>query len=284
MGVLTKIQWTHHTFNPWRGCVKVSAGCAHCYAEKLSARNPAVLGEWGPKGRRAIAAESYWKLPLAWDRAAAGAGERRRVFCASLSDVFEQNLQVVEARARLFRTIDATPNLDWLLLTKRPENIMTYWHTRTYRDGDGRVWGESKPTRVEFRRDNVWLGTSVEDQERAEERIPELLVCRKLAPVLFLSLEPLLGPVDLRAFGVFGPAIDWAIIGGESGPGSRPCDLVWVRRLIGQCEDMEIAPFVKQLGANVTSGGLYLFPPAADPKGGDIDEWPEDLRIREFPR
>src|SRR4051794_38669367 len=102
MATETKIQWTHHTFNPWRGCQKVSPGCAHCYAEQLSLRNPKVLGEWGPDGKRVIASESYWRLPLKWNRDAHKAGERRRVFCASLADVFEDRPELVKPRERLF--------------------------------------------------------------------------------------------------------------------------------------------------------------------------------------
>lgn len=294
MATMTKIQWCDHTWNPWRGCTKVSAGCANCYAEAGSKRNPKVLGEWGPKGRRAIAAESYWKLPLAWDRAAQAAGERRRVFCASLADVFEHNPQVTEARARMFRVIDSTPNLDWLLLTKRPENIVPFWHTRSWVDGDGRTLGESKPTRQTLRRDNVWLGTSVEDQAAADTRIAELVRARDLAAVLFLSLEPLIGPVDLLRVsgrepgrfwgGCLLDSIDWAIIGGESGADARACDVDWIRSLVDQCGEGGVAPFVKQLGANVVEGGMPLFPPFKDHKGGDIDEWPEDLKVRAFPR
>lgn len=302
MAMTTKIQWTDHTFNPWRGCTKVSPGCAHCYAETQSKRNPRVLGEWGPKGRRAIAADSYWRLPFQWDRAAKEAGERRRVFCASLADVFESNPQVEEARARLFRTIDSTPNLDWLLLTKRPENIGMMWHTWSQVFPDGSTVGESKPTRRAIRRHNVWLGTSVEDQERANERIPELLGCRDLADVLFLSLEPLIGRVSLadvsgwkdpcRLYGRrLGEGIDWAIVGGESGPGARLCDVAWIRRIVRDCHDVGVAAFVKQLGAHVVSTSTPVFGivtrcklTLADSKGGDPDEWPEDLRVREFPR
>jgi protein gp37 len=260
MGVATKIQWTHHTFNPWRGCTKVSPGCANCYAEKLGARNRAVLGEWGPAGRRAIAAESYWRQPTAWDRAAAADGVRRRVFCASLADVFEDNGQVVDARARLFDAIDRTPNLIWLLLTKRPENV-------------GACWPAGK------RRPNVWLGASVEDRERERVRVPELLRCRGLAPVLFLSVEPLLGPIEFPAL----DGIDWLIVGGESGPGARPCDVAWIRSIIGQASRAGVAPFVKQLGANVVEDGRPLSPALADRKGGDPDEWPDGLSMREFP-
>lgn len=180
----TKIEWADFSFNPWRGCTKVSDGCRNCYAERLSHRNPGVLGVWGDNGTRVVAAENYWREPLRWDRKASKLGVRYRVFCASLADVFEDREDLIETRRWLFRLIDQTNNLDWLLLTKRPENIPKMmppweWH--------GGLTG----------RHNVWLGTSVENQETADKRIPELLKCRSLAPVLFLSCEPLLGPVDL---------------------------------------------------------------------------------------
>lgn len=182
-------------FNPWRGCTKVSRGCANCYAEAGSKRNPAVLGVWGDAGTRVIASESYWRLPLKWDRQAAKAGERRRVFCASLADVFEDRPELVSPRQRLFRLIGDTPYLDWLLLTKRPENVLRMTHDEwcppvpghvSQNAGDGHSW--KWPS-------NVWLGVSVEDQQRADERIPILL--QTPAAVRFLSCEPLLGPLDL---------------------------------------------------------------------------------------
>src|SRR5262249_10541241 len=115
----TRIAWTHHTLNPWRGCTKVSPGCTHCYAAELAKRNPAVLGRWGPGGPRVIASEAQWRNPLKWDRKAKAAGKRPRVFCASLADIFEARPELESPRARLFDLIAATPNLDWLLLTKR---------------------------------------------------------------------------------------------------------------------------------------------------------------------
>ena len=190
MGANSKIEWTTHTFNPWRGCQKVSAGCANSYAEAFSRRNPAVLGQWGPDGVRVIAKDSYWQQPLKWDRqAAAAGGPRPRVFCASLADVFERRPELVEPRGRLFRLIDATPHLDWLILTKRPENIvgMMPAYFPNY-------LAEAGAMNQEAVRENVWLGTSVEDQAAADERIPELL--KMPARVVFLSCEPLLGPVD----------------------------------------------------------------------------------------
>jgi protein gp37 len=244
MGELSKIEWTDHTFNAWRGCTKVSPGCHACYAETMSHRNPGVLGEWGPNGKRVVAAESYWRQPLKWDRDAKAAGERRRVFCASLSDVFEDREDLLEPRDRLFDLIGETPNLDWLLLTKRPENLARFlpWchdHAGQYRD---RYWP------------NVWIGTSVEDQQRANERIPRLVDIP--AAVHFLSVEPLLGPADFSrcwytSDGEHEPAyvgIHWVIVGGESGPRARPMHPDWARLIRDQCQAAGVPFFFKQWG------------------------------------
>jgi len=245
MGTGTGIEWAHHTFNPWRGCSKVSSGCDNCYAEALSVRNPRVLGEWGPSASRAMAAESYWRHPLAWERDAARAGERHRVFCASLSDVFEDRTDLVDSRARLFQTIGQTPHLDWLLLTKRPENI-------------GHLLAEIEVFDLP---PNVWLGTSVEDQATADKRIPHLLSIP--ARFRFLSCEPLLGLVELdpglfhcetelcpvcNEIACYHRTIDWVIVGGESGPGARPMHPNWVRALRDQCVEAGVSFFFKQWG------------------------------------
>lgn len=309
MAEATKIQWTHHTFNPWRGCTKIAPGCANCYA--AVDRSVSIHGiQWGPNGTRQIKADSGWNDPIRWDRAAANTGERRRVFCASLADVFEGQETmpksawdaVNEARLRLFSIIDVTPNLDWLLLTKRPENIRGMWPllatTRTIFPGCPGPLGEPQPCHVENAyRPNVWLGTSISDQATADKAIPELIRCRDLAPVLFLSAEPLLGPIDLGAFQPFDgqcycqedpkgckprsvtgcPAggIDWVIDGAESGPNKRPYDLTWSRDLQSQCQAAGVAYFRKQIGESI--------PGLKDKKGGEIDEWPIELRVREFP-
>lgn len=188
MSEITGIQWTHHTFNPWSGCAKVSAGCANCYAAALppSMRRGAV---WGANNPRMVASDSYWKSPLAWDRAAAKARERRRVFCASVADVFEDRDDLDVHRLRLAELIRSTPNLDWLLLTKRAEAIER----------------RAAPMWTTWPR-NVWLGVSVENQAAADERIPHLL--RVPAAVRFLSMEPLLGGVDPWAHSVWRPFIE----------------------------------------------------------------------------
>lgn len=310
MGEGTAIQWAHHTFNPWRGCAHVSPGCANCYAEALAKRNPATLGTWGVRGERAVAAESYWRKPHRWDRLAAEAGERHRVFCASLADVFEDRPDLEAPRARLFALITATPHLDWLLLTKRPEvarRMLTadgrgslMWAMDEIRGGPAGDFVWPLP--------NVWVGTTVEDQRRADERIPTLLDTP--AAVRFLSCEPLLGPVDLYRFaynappdGEFcwrGEGIDWVIVGGESGPRARPMDLAWARGLVEQGRAAGVPVFVKQLGRRPIfhgptdqAGGTpfeALNGPGdpweldlRDSHGGDPAEWPADLRIREVP-
>jgi protein gp37 len=281
MGQDSKIEWTHHTFNPWRGCTKVSPGCVNCYADTLSKRNPGTLGVWGRNGSRVVAGESYWKQPHKWNAAAQAAGERHRVFCASLADVFEgfgsmpnEAAPVVEAaRRRLWEVIDATPALDWLLLTKRPENVKWFVPSHWLMDG--------YPP-------NVWIGTSVEDQQRADERIPHLLTIP--ARVRFLSCEPLLGPVDLSAYltacewcggstydshDCYAPTgLDWVIVGGESGHGARPMHPTWARSLRDQCNAATVAYFFKQWGE---------FRPQRD---GDVDDatiQPKDFGSWSFP-
>lgn len=307
MGESTKIEWTHHTFNPWRGCTKVSDGCKHCYAETMSHRNPAVLGEWGPKGKRVIAAEAYWKQPLRWNKQAAEAGERRRVFCLSLGDVFEDRPELIEPRARLFTMILQAPHLDWLLLTKRPENWRSVVEAASdylFDHGDRNVCGRLVDWwKHGIALPNVWIGTSVENQATANERIPELLAIP--ATVRFLSCEPLLGPVDLDQWTVLpvgssggehhmpwlrqpddpedGPpsgGIDWVIVGGESGPNARPMHPDWARSLRDQCNAAGVPFFFKQWGEWVM--------PAAESFWRDPDcnapmmwMWP-DGRVQEF--
>lgn len=289
MGSKSKIEWTDHTFNPWWGCTKVSPGCAHCYADAFAKRTGHPV--WGPDALRRFFPDPHWRAPLTWNAAARDAAVRRRVFCASMADVFEDRPDLVEPRARLFDLIGRTTWLDWLLLTKRPENI-------------GRLWLSDVVA------PNVWYGTTVEDQARADERIPQLLAVP--AAVRFLSVEPLLGPVDLRPYldgstrwsvRTNATNVDWVIVGGESGPGARPCDVAWIRSIVDRCIDAGVPVFVKQIGAFPVTANANLddWPDDAvlvhhgegaaagraklrDPKGGDPAEWPEDLRVREFPR
>lgn len=232
MGQNSKIEWTHHTFNPWWGCVKVSPACKHCYAEAWS--NRLGLDLWGNTGRRTFS-DSHWREPLRWNREAAEAGERRRVFCASMSDVFEDRRDLDVWREQLWKLIAETPALDWLLLTKRPEAIT-----------DLAPWKKRWPA-------NVWLGTTIEDQEWAETRLPHLL--RHPAALHFVSCEPLLGPLDITPWLVPGKtgrakryAIDWVIAGGESGAKARPMHPGWAESLRDQCCEASVAFHFKQWG------------------------------------
>lgn len=247
------IEWTDYTFNPWRGCTKISAGCAHCYAETLSKRNPAVLGEWGPHGKRVVAAESYWQLPLKWDREAQKAGERRKVFCLSLGDVFEDRPELVGPRYRLWGVISDTPNLDWLLLTKRPENIAKLWPSIVIHDSKAGPRQERWTNYPEMgiADPRIWLGVSVEDMASAVARVP--LLHDIAAVVRFVSYEPALGPVSLWPYlgrvcpGVAKePGVDWVIAGAESGPGARPMSEDWVRKVRDQCVRSGAKFFYKQ--------------------------------------
>ena len=254
------IEWTDHTFNPWMGCTKVSPACKNCYAERdFDHRYKKV--NWGPSGDRRKTAVANWRKPLQWNRQAEQESTRLRVFCASLADVFEdwqgpilnhngeqltnatmetaasnsRPLSMDDLRSDLFDLIDATPHLDWLLLTKRPENIRRMWKPRPVKDGamdDG------------FKRLNVWLGTSVENQEWYDERIEDLNSCKSLCENLFLSCEPLVGRVELSP----GFPVDWVITGGESGPAARPAHSSWYRELRDQCLSMNIPFHFKQWG------------------------------------
>lgn len=301
MAAETTISWTDHTFNPWRGCAKVHEGCTHCYAEREAKRFPKIRGVWGVNGTRVVASQAMWREPLKWNRAAEAAGERRRVFCSSLADVFEdwrgplldhkgntllkcescrnpdgtfyydsaseyepltlmyehgcgekmEPLTHDDLRRDLFALIDATEWLDWQLLTKRPENIRRMWPKTYVGEGDFAVED----------RGNVWLGTSVSSNE-STGGIPHLLKCRALSHVLFLSCEPLLGPVDLSHYLPRTPKAEcpaellphynahfqlgWIIVGGESGPNRRDCGLEAIADLVEQCRAAGVPCFVKQ--------------------------------------
>jgi protein gp37 len=257
MGTVTKIEWCHHTFNPWWGCVQVSPLCDHCYAMTLDARWQG-RAHWGPRAERRYFPDSYWAQPLKWDRAAATAMERRRVFCASMADVFDNRADPA-VRARLWDTIRRTPNLDWLLLTKRIGNA----HRMLPQD-----WGESYP--------NVWLVVSV-DQAAVEREVPKLLAIP--AAVHGLSIEPQLAPVRL---GRFAPLLQWVINGGESGAGARPFHLEWARSLLAECRGAGLPIFVQRLGSRPHENGARLR--LKHRAGLDCSEWPGDLRVREFPQ
>lgn len=309
MGKDSKIEWTDHTFNPWVGCThKLLAdgsdhpACEHCYAEAFTKFTG--FAKWGLAGTRVKTSEKYWRQPLAWNAKAAKEGTRPKVFCASYADVFEEwtgplhshdGLALTDEDMRLegfaghplemcredlfTEIIDKTPHLDWLLLTKRPENIRRMWPAFEL----GRWDSTGRELPLNHRRPNVWLGTSVSDQPTADAMIPELLACRDLAPVLFLSIEPLLGPIILprtvaicphcgqdpnevglrsstdEPFAYYCnrrtcrdsyplPSIDWVIVGGESGHHARPMHPGWARSIRDQCMHRGVPFFFKQWG------------------------------------
>lgn len=362
----SKIEWCTHSASPWHGCQHAGdhPGCQRCYAEAMAKRNPKTLGVWGPNGTRVVS-KSFAANCRRWNKQAEAAGVRQSVF-PSICDPFEDwqgRLHFVEKdqdtgatentvawwrrdigvcragqttvghvlgerlatmddlRRDLFRVIDSCPWLDFLLLTKRPENVRRMWPY---------LWGgdEHKPTRAAPDRPNVWLGTSISDQATADKYVPELLKCRDLAPVLFLSAEPLLGSVDLSDdeqatychwAGQVVPGecehgmacrprcylngVDWVIVGGESGHGARSCDVAWIGSIVRQCDSANVPCFVKQLGPAPFSttkpndwpdgvvcskeyhrdyGDCWLFQ-LKHSKGGDPLEWPDDLRVRQMP-
>lgn len=258
MGQDSKIEWTTHTWNPWIGCTRVSPGCDHCYAEALAKRYG--WAEWGVGKPRHRTSDANWRKPLQWNRAAATS--RPRVF-PSLCDPFDNEVPT-GWRYDLWAMIEFTPGLDWLLLTKRIGNwkmVPVHWHRHFP--------------------DNVWLGISVVNQEEADRDIPKLLAVP--ARVRFLSCEPLLGPLWLTPHLEAGVPTrpNWVIVGGESGPGARPFNTTWARSIVEQCRAAGVACFVKQLGAHVIQGGERRI--KRDKKGGDMSEWPHEIRVREFP-
>lgn len=272
----TKIEWAHATFNPWIGCSKISPGCANCYAEtETFPRVQRAVGRelWGNAGERHITSESNWAQPLKWNREARQSGERRRVFCASLADWLEDRPELVAPRARLLKLIYDTPYLDWLLLSKRPgdwEHLVGEAFDYSHGEGWQSLWTQGEAP------ENVWVGTTVENQEQANKRIPELL--KIPARVRFLSCEPLLGALDLKMWlrlsrfrenitrlmdeaggadkvpahlrwnGVEPPCLHWVLAGGESGHGARPMHISWPRQLRDQCVAAGVPFFFKQHG------------------------------------
>lgn len=357
MGAETKIQWTDKSASPWHGCTKVAAGCTNCYAARQAVRNPGTLGIWGDDGVR-VKSKSFIKNLRAWNKQGETAYDvaqakwvrdccegyqsypepqphefRIRVF-PSICDPFEDRPELVPWRQEMFAVADECPWVILLLLTKRPENVRRMTpevygcgrYSPAYVAAGEIIGPDYEP---EFHRSNVYLGTSISTQADADKNIPELLKCRDLSPVLFVSAEPLLeeiDPIRLRLWltGNCGdprhpqpcePRIDWLIAGGESGPHARPCRPEWIRSLAQQCKAASVACFVKQMGANVITrndmiedvfnDGESGWPDPdiehningfreeyqgadcrirlRDSKGGDIEEWPIDLRVRQFP-
>lgn len=316
----SRIEWLHRpgtkpeVWNPVTGCTKVSEGCRNCYAERQAARFWPT--QYPAEGR---AFTDVWPHP---DRLDAPLRWRspRTVFVNSMSDLFHD--AVPDAFIdRVFAVMALAPQHTFIVLTKRPERMRAWMSknpsvSRAIADvvaGSGKVAIDAMNRAADLNYDrarfgfvepwplpNVWLGVSVEDQRTADQRIPLLL--QTPAAVRVVSAEPLLGPVDLNdddgpngtggRFNVLEMGIDWLIVGGESGPKARPCDVAWVRLIVQQGKAAGVPVFVKQLGANpvvtddtcsleraIREGGYTM----RDHKGSDPSEWPEDLRIREWP-
>lgn len=283
MGV-TSIEWTDFSFNPVWGCEQISPACDNCYA-KAWARRLGMPELW--EGRYRLFGDAHWREPLKWDRQAARDGVRRKVFCASQADVFDKGWPV-GIRERLWALIEATPNLDWLLLTKRIGNAARMLPAQ---------W-------LEQPRQNVWLGATFANQEELQRDVMKLLEIP--ACVHFCSFEPLLGPVDLTSLTLsfekgtiynfnclrsdYGRGVethdtlDWLIVGGESGARARPFVLGWGKDIVRQCREAGVACFVKQVGARPVNREGERCPHILDRKGKVMEEWPEELRVREFPR
>lgn len=250
------IAWTDHTFNPWWGCTEVSPGCAHCYARALNARHFGPEAAWGKGAPRSEMSAAYWEAPLRWHRRALRTVQRARVFCGSMCDVFDAEAPST-ARAKLWELIEATTMLDWLLLTKRPENVarMVPW------GGALKPWPR-----------NVWLGVSVETQCFADRRIPLLLAIP--AAVRFVSYGPALGPVAWRD--VWARGLHQIIVEAESGPKRRTFDMQWARDTRDWCVRHVVAFFFKQGSAYRPGERPYLI--EADGSCWVWQQYPGDLR------
>lgn len=246
MGEKTGIAWCDHTFNPWFGCARVSPACENCYAERDASRYRFV--DWGPHAERRKKAADGWKEPVRWNKSAAKSGTRRRVFCASWADVFDK--QAPQAwRDELFDLIKKTPHLDWLLLTKRPQNI------NKMLPGD---WGDGYQ--------NVWLGATAEDQTEFDRRWP--ILAATPAAIRFISYEPALNALNIGA-----ATPDWLICGCEKGPNQKPLRHMpdqWSRDVRDACASNGVAFFMKQMAVR----GVVT---------DELDAFPLDLRVREYP-
>lgn len=334
MAANSKIEWTEATWNPVTGCTRVSSGCDNCYAVPQTHRL-ANMGQYAKYGGLTVLngkGERHFNGVVRTHEDALDIPLRRKkpttYFVNSMSDLFHKEVPF-EFIDKVFAVMALCPQHTFIILTKRPERMADYAEQET--DPAGRIasliarqredslWSEELKTNHRARINwnmpwpppNFWSLTSCEDQQTADERIPHILRCP--AAVRGVSLEPLLGPIDLNVVtrkldrvssvsgsvlvdggAVFSPvlrgrgerAINWVIVGGESGPRARPCSIDWIRSIVGQCRDAGVPCFVKQVGSNPEWGDADIWEkigPPNHPKGGDPSEWPEDLRVREFP-
>jgi protein gp37 len=254
---MSGIEWTDKTWNPIRGCSRVSPGCENCYAEAMAYRfskepdspfNGLVKAtSKGPRWTNEVKFVAH-KLnePFSWRKP-------RLVFVNSMSDFFHEKIPTA-VKTMIWDVMVRNPQHKFQVLTKRPLEMKKFL----------KLHGTNVPS-------NIWLGISVENQEMADLRIPVLLDLPVIVPVKFLSVEPLIGPVDLTKYL---DQLEWVIVGGESGPNARFCEISWIERIVDDCNKSRATVFVKQLGKG------------HDPKnskGGDIETWPETIRVRQYP-
>lgn len=293
----TLIEWAEHTWNPWMGCTKVSDGCKNCYAETF-ADHRMGMAEWGKDGTRVLT--KGWRDPGKWHRrimkrwresnAVANSNPllnmknpvaREKVFTASLSDFFEDRPEVSARRAEAFRMMAEWQALQFLILTKRPTNI-----SRLTAEAIGSTFWNVSIENFADHFGNVTFGVSTENQHWWDQRVPLLAAapgrCR------FISIEPLLGPIHLNSHGLLDSLRErgtvWLVVGGESGPGARECEIEWIESIIGQVDargDDGVAVLVKQIGSNPRWRGEKFDVRLGDEKGGQIDAWPTTIRVRQ---
>ena len=294
----TSIEWADKVWNPVVGCTRVSAGCDHCYAIRVAARGmsaqhrgltklrPKDASRPGPDWTGEVRClPQLLAVPLRWRKP-------QRVFVNSMSDLFHAQVPF-EFIAAVFGVMAVANRHTFLVLTKRPERALAFFGWLD--DHEYGAFGAMEDAMEDegvcdgialdrpWPLPNVHLGVSVEDQATANERVPVLLDCP--AAVRWVSYEPALGPVDWTQWlapgwpgrCTDGPRLDWIVVGGESGPGARPCDVAWIRSIVEQCRAAGVKAFVKQLGSAWASAN------GGDRKGGDLSRWPTDLAIRELP-
>ncbi|MCA8927847.1 MAG: DUF5131 family protein [Alphaproteobacteria bacterium] len=294
---MSAIEWTDHTVNVQIGCSRVSPGCERCYAETQANALARRFGKPGQPGHRylpVVDGKGRWSRKVVLDNEALdrpphgptpfghGIPRRKRdgcrwraprVFLGSMTDHFHESVNE-DKLANVLEWMALAPTVVWQLVTKRPERAASMLE-----EASGWGWGAGR-----LRWPTIHLLATVEDQARADERVPQLVRAAPYVDLVGLSVEPLLGPVTIPVVERLG----WIIVGGESGRGARPCDLAWIRSIVTQCHEAGVPIFVKQLGAEAEQRATEVSLPETiglnHPKGGDWTEWPADLRIREWPR
>jgi protein gp37 len=289
----SKIEWTEATWNPVRGCTKISPGCKNCYAETFAERWRGIPGHPYEQGFDLRLVPEKLGDPLRWQKP-------RRIFVNSMSDLFHEDVPF-DYIDKAFAVMAVCKRHTFQVLTKRVDRMRKY-----IQSADGREIKFDIPG-IKLNREpfdwplpNVWLGFSAENQKYFDERAIHAAPLMRDGWLVWVSAEPLLGPIKMQheydAYRIMrnwlcDKGIRWVVVGGESGHGARPCDLDWIRSIVGQCERAKVACFVKQLGAEPiqfcgqVQHGLDCRVPLklVHSKGGDMSEWPADLRVRQYP-